>query len=109
MSRNVIAADEGAKPSGSVSVSDLATNLLHAVQEYVVANQHQPETEPGIDFNVRRRRDDFYYLLNSLCCVLHLCSRFALALLALPSGLRCVLCELSQERFASIDAEQRTS
>ena len=44
MSRNVIAADEGAKPSGSVSVSDLATNLLHAVQEYVVANQLQPET-----------------------------------------------------------------
>ena len=43
MSRT-FAADEGAKPSGSVSVSDLANNVLHAVQELMVANQLQPES-----------------------------------------------------------------
>ena len=59
MSRNVIAADEGAKPSGSVSVSDLATNLLHAVQEYVVASQLQPE--PGVmkeGYRMREREEE---------------------------------------------------
>ena len=57
----MIAADEGAKPSGSVSVSDLATNLLHAVQEYVVANQLRPETgyEGGVLYEGARGGANF--------------------------------------------------